>query len=96
MAARAASLLFNRDMTPPGAKTVLLRAMAEATGTAANPPLLLVLPDVNLAANEWIRIGDGSEAEYRKITVVSVPDTVAVPLSMPLNSFPCGSRRYQY
>ena len=85
MATRSASFLFNRDMTPAGAKTVLLRTMSEATGTAANPPLLLVLPDAKLAADEWIRIGDGSEAEYRKITVAPVDDNVAVPLSMPLS-----------
>jgi phage tail sheath protein FI len=85
LATRAASFLFNRDMDPPGAKTILLRAMAENTGTAANPPLLLVLPDAKLTAKEWIRIGDGSEAEYRQITVNPVLDTVAVPLGMPLS-----------
>ncbi|MEI6067235.1 MAG: phage tail sheath C-terminal domain-containing protein [Methylococcaceae bacterium] len=85
MATRASSFLFDRDLIPPGTKTVLLRAMAETTGTAANPPLLLVLSDAKLAANEWIRIGDGSEAEYRRITVAPVTDTVAVPLNMPLS-----------
>lgn len=85
LAHRAASFLFNRGVEPPGANTVLLRAMEENTGTAANPPLLLVLPDAKLSKNAWIRIGDGSEAEYRKVTINPVLDTVAVPLALPLS-----------
>ena len=57
----------------------------ENTGTAANLPLLLVLPDAELAQDDWIRIGDGSDAEYRLVTVNPVQDTVAVALSLPLS-----------
>jgi phage tail sheath protein FI len=84
LADRAASFLFNRGVEP-GANTILLRAMEENTGTAANPPFLLVLPDPELGQNDWIRIGDGSNAEYRRVTVNPVVDTVAVPLSLPLS-----------
>ena len=84
LADRAASFQFNRGLDP-GANTVLLRAMQENTGTAANPPLLLVLPDTELGQDDWIRIGDGSDAEYRRVTVKPVPDTVAVALALPLS-----------
>ncbi len=84
LAERAASFLFTRGVGP-GANTVLLRAMEENTGTAANPPLLLVLPDNNLEQDDWIRVGSGSDAEYRRVTVNPVTNNVAVPLSFPLS-----------
>jgi phage tail sheath protein FI len=84
LAARASSSLFNRGVDP-GVNTVLLRDMGENTGTAANPPRLLVLPDTELNADDWFRIGDGSDAEYRQAKVITTPDTVAVPLSLPLS-----------
>src|SRR5262245_54572359 len=84
LATRASAFLFNRGVTP-GANMVLLRDMGENTGTAANLPLLLVLPDTELTANDWIRIGDGSDAEYRQATVITTPDNVAIPLSLSLS-----------
>ena len=84
LADRAATFLFNRGIEP-GANTVLLRAMEQNTGTTANPPLLLVLPDNDLEQDDWIRIGNGSDAEYRRVTVNPVPDNIAVPLSLPLS-----------
>ncbi len=84
LADRAATFLFNRGVDA-GANTVLLRASEENTGTAANPPLLLVLPDNELGQDDWVRIGDGSDAEYRQVTGNPVVDRVAVTLSLPLS-----------
>ena len=84
LATRASAFLFNRGVTP-GANRVLLRDMGENTGTAANLPLLLVLPDTELTANDWIRIGDGSDAEYRQAAVITTPNNVAIPLSLSLS-----------
>src|SRR5262249_38319162 len=66
LARRAATMLFDRGTSSFG--TMLLRATRENTGTALNPPLLVVLDGTNLTQNHWIRIGDGSDAEYRQIS----------------------------
>jgi phage tail sheath protein FI len=84
LAAPAAGDLFDRTAPAPFADTRLLRAASESTGTAANPPPLVVLPDPNLALNDWLRIGDGSAAEYRQIALVPANETVLVPLHLPL------------
>src|SRR5215471_195671 len=63
-AANASDQLFDRG-APGATPTVLLRAAGEETGTAGDPPLLYVLDDTGLVAGtSWIRIGDGSAAEY--------------------------------
>ncbi|MBS0168395.1 MAG: phage tail sheath subtilisin-like domain-containing protein [Nitrospira sp.] len=83
----------NRDLffadpavTTPGA-TVLLRPAQQATGTAVNRPLLYVLDPSNFSGgppSDWIRIGDGSRAEYRQVT--SIGSTVQhVTLNFPLH-----------
>lgn len=80
--------LFDRGMAT-SATTVLLRAAAESSGTSANLPLILVLPDANLKVGDWVRIGDGSSSEYRQ--VVAPPpappaaQAVEIPLHLPLN-----------
>src|SRR5262245_7300083 len=84
LARRAATMLFDRGAAPSGS-TMLLRATRENTGTALNPPLLVVLDGTNLAQNDWIRIGDGSDAEYRRINAPLTAETVLVPLSFPLS-----------
>ena len=79
----AAEQLFDRGTAgDPG--TVLLRAAGEQTGTTGNPPLLFVLDDTGLAANDWIRIGDGSNSEYRQVDTVSAPAHMLVALSFAL------------
>src|SRR6266516_373481 len=83
LATNASAILFDRGTTN-SANTVLLRPAAENTGTAANPPLLLVLSGANLAQNDWIRIGDGSDAEYRQLAQAPANETVLVPLAFPL------------
>jgi len=87
-AVAAAQQLFDRG-TPPFANTVLLHAGSEDTGTVANPPLLYVLDPTNLSAvapGNWIRIGDGSRAEYQQVAAIgTVPNNTHVPLDFPLN-----------
>ena len=83
-AAKSEGALFDRGDVN-SANTTLLRAMGENTGTVISPPLPVVLPSPNLALNDWIRIGDGSDAEYRQITAAPVPDDVTIPLGMPLS-----------
>lgn len=84
LAQRAATMLFNRG-TPPLGSTVLLRAARENTGTAVNPPPLVVLDGTNLALNDRVRIGNGSDAEYRQINLALAAEDVLVPLSFPLS-----------
>ena len=84
LAQRATTTLFDRGTAPSGA-TVLLRAAREATGTGANPPLLVVLDSTNLAPGDFIRIGDGSDAEYRSIASPLKAENVLVPVSFPLS-----------
>ncbi|HMC59566.1 MAG TPA: hypothetical protein VKJ01_10270, partial [Candidatus Solibacter sp.] len=82
--ASAESNLFDRTAPAPAANTVLLRAAVESTGTVANPPPLVVLHDANFAVNDWLRVGDGSNAEYRQVAIAPTAETVLVPLHLPL------------
>ena len=102
-AARAATQLFYLDPRTPSANTLLLRAARLGTGTAMNPPPLYVLDAANLGKtplgeNPWIRIGDGSTAEYRQLDVD--PDTTNlthVPLNFPLSrSHTAGTQVQQF
>lgn len=83
----------NRDLffvdsavVSPG-DTVLLRPAQQGTGTEVSPPLLYVLDPNNFSEGppgDWIRIGDGSRAEYRQ--VASIGSTQRhVALNFPLN-----------
>jgi phage tail sheath protein FI len=83
-AVRAQGFLFDRG-TAASANTLLLRGAGELTGTAANPPLLVVLDASALAANDWVRIGDGSQAEYAQVDVAPVGENTVVPLHLPLS-----------
>ena len=88
IATNASRDLFFADpaVTTPGA-TVLLRPAQQGTGTAVNRPLLYVLDPSNFSGGpppDWIRIGDGSRAEYRQ--VASIGGTVQhVTLNFPLH-----------
>ena len=81
LAAPARFTLFYDGATGPG-ETVLLRASAELTGSAANPPALVALSGNNLNVADWVRIGDGSASEYRRVTAITA-ETVVVPLHLP-------------
>jgi hypothetical protein len=76
--------MFDRG-TPNSIETVLLRAAPEGSGTAANPPALIILPVTGPNTNAWARIGDGSEAEYRQAVGASAPEDVLVPLHLPMS-----------
>ncbi|PYS84955.1 MAG: hypothetical protein DMF67_02905 [Acidobacteria bacterium] len=92
-ATRAEFTLFDRGIAT-SALTQLLRAASEGGGTAAPPGPLYVM-DVNdpvanaiddAAPPDHLRIGDGSDAEYRDVaTVTTGPNTTHVPLSFPLS-----------
>lgn len=84
LAAPSAAELFDRTAPASAADTLLLRTAAESTGTAGNPPPLVVLSDSKLLLNDWIRIGDGSNAEYRQVALAPTPEDVIVPLHLPL------------
>ncbi|MDT4937975.1 MAG: uncharacterized protein QOG80_1646, partial [Pseudonocardiales bacterium] len=82
-ASRAASSLFFAGTAAPVPST-LVRPAGEGTGTAATPPLLVILPGSGLAAADWVRVGDGSDAEYHQVAAAPVAETVLVPLALPL------------
>lgn len=76
--------LFDRG-TAGSASTMILRAAGEASGTAANPPLLYVLDASQLTTvlpHNWVRIGDGSPAEYRQVAAIG---TAGANTHVPLN-----------
>ncbi len=83
-AAHAMFTLHDRG-TPPFGSTVLLRAVRPNTGTVAQPPLLVALSGANLQQNDSIRVGDGSNSEYRQIAVPLAAETVLIPLNFPLS-----------
>jgi phage tail sheath protein FI len=73
--------LFDRG-TAASVMSALLRSALRNTGTAVQPPLISVIDPGALAANDWIRIGDGSQSEYRSI--VGLNPSTQVPLNYPL------------
>ena len=83
-ATKAASPLFDRGGAASVA-TSLVRSVGEGTGTSAAPPGLLVLPVSGLAANDWVRVGDGSRAEYRQAAGATVAEDTMVPVNLPLS-----------
>lgn len=80
--------LFDRG-SANSADSIILRSAAESTGTVANPPLLYVLDPLNLTAvapHNWIRVGDGSPAEYKQVAAIgAAANNTHVPLNFPLN-----------
>jgi phage tail sheath protein FI len=77
--------LFFADLAnPTPGDTVLLRAAQQNTGTAINLPLLYALSASNFAVNDWVRIGDGSHAEYRQVQSVAAAGT-HTSLNFPLH-----------
>jgi hypothetical protein len=83
-ATRAQQPLFDRG-NATSIRTALLRAAPGGSGTAAVPPSLVILQVTGAAVNDWIRIGDGSSAEYRRLAAVPVTEDVMVPLALPLS-----------
>jgi uncharacterized protein len=87
-AVAATDQLFDRGSSA-SPETIILRAAAENTGTTANPPLLYVLDPTGMstvAPGNWIRVGDGTPAEYKQVAVIgAVASNTHVPLNLPLN-----------
>lgn len=84
-ASRAAGALFHaRTSVPLPLPSMLVRPAGEGTGTTAQLPMLVVLPDSGLVAGDWVRVGDGSDAEYHQIDSAPTAETVLVPLALPL------------
>lgn len=83
--------LFDRG-APGAVESRLLRAATQGTGTPVSPPLLSVITPGTLAAGDSIRIGDGSQSEYRTINVAPTAST-HIPLAFPLaNSHDAGTQ----
>ncbi|GAF48254.1 phage tail sheath subtilisin-like domain-containing protein [Rhodococcus wratislaviensis] len=83
-ATKAAAALFDRgDGSLPIA---LLRAAGEGTGSAAAQPPLVLMPSTTISANDWVRIGEGSNAEYRQAQAApgTDPEKVLVAVDLPL------------
>jgi phage tail sheath protein FI len=86
MATRATRNLFfaDPDLLNPG-NTILLRAAQQDTGTAINPPPLYVMDPANFGIGDWVRVGDGSRAEYRQVTSIG-PNERHVSVNFPLHN----------
>jgi phage tail sheath protein FI len=95
-ATRAGAALFDRgDET--SVSTTLLRAAGEGSGSGGAPPPLVVLPSAGLGANDWVRIGDGSTAEYRQASGAPAATATLVPVDLPLaRSHPAGETAEEF
>lgn len=82
-ATHASRPMFDRGAVD-SADTLLLRSAPRDSGTPVNQPLLYALADANLANNDFVRVGDGSRAEYRQIANIGV-DNLHVAANFPLN-----------
>ncbi|MCC7052812.1 MAG: phage tail sheath subtilisin-like domain-containing protein [Gemmatimonadaceae bacterium] len=74
--------LFDRG-GPASVASRLLRSTRAGTGTLVNQPLVSILAPAALAAGDAIRIGNGSQSEYRTLAANPVAST-HVALSFPL------------
>ncbi len=81
-AVKASTALFNRGDAASIA-SVLLRSVGQGGGTLVNRPLVSVLEPGALAVGDWVRLGNGSQAEYRQI-VGGTHASSHVPLNFPL------------
>jgi Bacteriophage tail sheath protein len=92
-ATHAQRALFDRG-NAASEETVLLRAAPQGSGTSVNPPLLYSLDVSKLAVGDWVRIGNGSRAEYRRVTARTAGE-VHVALGAPLGlSYPASATVY--
>lgn len=82
-ATRASASLFDRG-DASSVSTSLLRAAGEGTGSGAAPPPLVALATTGLGTGDWLRIGEGSSAEYRQLAGAPAADTVMVAVDLPL------------
>jgi phage tail sheath protein FI len=80
----AREMFFADPGVPTPGNTVLLRSAQQGSGTTAALPLLYVLDPGNLLANDWVRIGDGSRAEYRQLAANPGANPRHIALNFPL------------
>ena len=75
----AQTRLFRQDDTS-GAGTLLARSPVNSAS------VLFVHPTIgaNIAINDWVRIGSGSEAEYRQAAAVPAASTTSIVTTLPL------------
>lgn len=84
-AGSALTQLFDRG-DAASATTRLLRSIDEQTGTAANLPLAYALDISDLTVGDWIRIGDGSNADYRQVALLgTAANNTHVSINFPLS-----------
>jgi uncharacterized protein len=83
-AVKSSAFQFGRATAATPA-TAVLRSVSELTGSAANPPALMVLSGAGIADKDWLRVGDGSRAEYRQAAGAPVAENSLVPLHFPFN-----------
>lgn len=84
----ARDLFFSDPAVATPGDSMLLRPAQQGSGTAVNRPLLYVLDINNFSAGppaDWIRIGDGSRAEYRQVITLGA-DQRHVALGYPLRN----------
>ncbi|MEO0425113.1 MAG: phage tail sheath subtilisin-like domain-containing protein [Pseudomonadota bacterium] len=85
-ASHADRMLFDRAQAGDAA-SVLLRDVPQGSGTAVDPPALYALDPGGVADGDWLRVGDGSRAEYRQVAVGGVSAGEAhLTLSTPLHN----------
>jgi len=86
VATRATRNLFFEDpnLVNPGA-TILLRSAQQNTGSAINPPPLYVMDPANFTIGDWVRIGDGSRAEYLQVANIGANER-HVSVNFPLHN----------
>lgn len=82
-ATKSAITLFDRG-DAASVSTSLLKSASEGSGTQVNTPLLSLLAPGSLSDGDWIRIGNGSQSEFRQI-VGPVKPSRHVPLNLPLS-----------
>lgn len=61
------TLLYADPADPAPGESVLLRTAQQGTGSALNQPPLYALSAANLSVGDWVRVGDGSRADYRLV-----------------------------
>jgi phage tail sheath protein FI len=82
-ATRAEAPLFDRGDATSISSALVLPA-GEGTGSAVGPPSLVMLAAAGVGDGDWVRIGDGSTAEYRQADGTPAAETVLVPVHLPL------------
>lgn len=85
-AAPAITVMFDRGSSASIA-TTLLRSSSQGTGSLASPPVLYVLDTTGINPNDWVRVGDGSAAEYVQVAATggAVGTMTHLPVNFPLH-----------